>query len=219
MRGELRVAEWIRRRAEQDAPLPLEHLGEDGVVLLPPRVVGVEDPPLLAEVLGQPVADRATGDGRVERLVERERAPVGPGRDLVGLAHRDEDLSGLLGLLVDRHLHVRGQAAHDELAPLVLDQLLGPLGADGGLELVVAEQDLEPAPQDSPLGIDLFHRHDRALLLVLGEGAEGTGRRPGEADLDRVAALRLEDRREGRDGGAGCGGGEERASIHRAPPW
>src|SRR5207247_5688812 len=83
-----------------------------------PRIVGVEDPPLLAEVLGHPGADRAAGDGRVERLVERERAPVRPGGDLVGLAHRDEELPGLLGLLVDRHLYVRGQAAHDELALL-----------------------------------------------------------------------------------------------------
>src|SRR5205809_6159259 len=200
-------------------PLPFQHLAQHGVVLLPPRIVGVEDPPLLAEVLGHPGADRAAGDGRVERLVERERAPVRPGGDLVGLAHRDEELPGLLGLLVDRHLYVRGQAAHDELALLVLDELLRPLGADGGLELVVAEQDLDLLPQDAARGVDFLHRHDRALLLVLGEGAEGTSRRPGEADLDRVAALRLEDGRKGRDGGAGRGRGEKCTSVHRAPPW
>jgi len=59
MRGELGAAERVGRGAEQRAAVLLQHLGEHGVVLLAPRVVGVDDPPLLAEVLGDPLTDHA----------------------------------------------------------------------------------------------------------------------------------------------------------------
>src|SRR5204862_5025210 len=127
------VAERVRRLAEPGAALLLDDLAEDVVVLLSPRVVGVDDPPLLAQVLRDPGRDRAAGDRRVERLVERERAGVRLGADLIRLAHGDEQLPRLLGLLVDRHLDVGGEAADAELALFVLAPLLPALAAAGRL--------------------------------------------------------------------------------------
>src|SRR5438046_10674086 len=67
---ELGVAERVGRGAHDRRAVLLRHVGEDGVVLLAPCVVGVHDPPLLGDVLHRPAADRPRGDGRVQRLVE-----------------------------------------------------------------------------------------------------------------------------------------------------
>ena len=150
--------------------------------------------------------------------MEGNRAAVGLGADLVGLAGRDEENLGLLGLLVDRHLHVRGEATHDGLALLVLDQLLGALGADGGLELVVAEQHLDLAAQDATLGIELVGRELSAPLHVRGERREGSGQRQREADAERFG-LRAKHRGEEPLGGDRTGsharGGQEFATCDR----
>jgi hypothetical protein len=172
VRGELRAAERIGRRAENRAAELLVRLREHHVVLLAPRVVGVDDPPLLAEILHDPLADHARSDGRVQRLVERDGARVGLRADLVRLARRDEEDFGLLRLLVDRHLHVRGEAAHDELAAFLLDELLRSLRADLRLELIVAHEQLHLAAQDAALGVQLVHGELRALLHVAGDRGE-----------------------------------------------
>ena len=81
--------------------------------------------------------------------MEGQRSRVRLGADLVGLADGDEQLAGGLGLLVDGHLDVGGQPADDEVDLLVLDQLFRPLRAHRRLELVVAEEDLDLAPEDT----------------------------------------------------------------------
>ena len=214
VRRELGRAERVRGRAEQRAALPLERLLEDHVALLAPRVVRVDDPPLLAQVLTDPVADDAAGDRRVQRLVEGDRAGVGLGGDLVGLAGRDVEHLRLLRLLVDGHLHVRGEAAHDERAAVLLDQLVGALGADRRLQLVVAEEDLDLPAEDAASGVQLGLRELGALLHVLGEGREGAAQRKRATDPHRVLGLGPEHRGKRESGHGDTRGGEELASIH-----
>ena len=107
-----------------------------------------------------------------------------------------------------------GEAADDELHVLVLDQLLRPLGADGGLELVVAEEHLDLAAQDAVLRVQLFHGQGRAALLVDGERTERARQREREADLDHVLALGPEDRWKAEDRSAGRGRGQKCATVH-----
>src|SRR5207237_9643541 len=92
------------------------------------------------------------------------------------------------------HLHVRGEAAHDELAAVLLDELLRALRADGGLQLVVTEEHLDLASHDAALGVQLVDREERAALLIGREGAERTGHRSRESDADRILALGADDR-------------------------
>src|SRR5712692_7022018 len=209
MGRELGAAQRVGRGPAQGAALLLERFGHYVVALLAPGVVGIDDPPLLAEVLGHPAADRPAGDGGVERFVEGQRARVGLGADLVRLAHGDEQDLGLLGLLIDGHLHVGREAAHDELHLLVLDQLLGPLGADGWLELIIPEKQLDLAPENAAFGVQLVGREDGAPLLVGRQRPEGPGQREREADANRILALGAQDRGECEDRCAGGAGGEE----------
>src|SRR5207302_9156311 len=120
----------------------------------------------------------------------------------------------LLGLLVDRHLHVRGEAAHDELAPDLLDQLLRALRADRGLELVVAEENFDLPAEDAALRVELVDREHRAALLIGGERAEGAGHRSRKSDADRILALRADDGRNAQRGSGGGAGDQERSAIH-----
>ena len=138
--------------------------------------------------------------------MEGDGAGIGLGADLVGLAGGDEENFGLLGLLVDRHLDVRGEPAHDEQALLVFDELLRALGAHRRLELVVAEEHLDLAAHDAALCVELVHGELRTSLHVRGQGREGPGQRERTADADRVAALRAKDSRE-------SGGGDSRGSA------
>src|SRR5712692_4327134 len=193
MGRELGAAQRVGRGPEQGAALLLERFGHDVVALLAPGVVGIDDPPLLAEVLGHPAADRPAGNGGVERFVEGERARVGLGADLVRLAHGDEEHLRLLGLLVDGHLDVGREAADDELHLLVLDQLLCPLRADCGLELVVAEEQLDLAPEDAVLRVQLVRGELGAPLLIGRQGPEWSREREREADADGFPALAAQD--------------------------
>ena len=97
---------------------------------------------------------------------------------------------------------------------LLLDQLLGALGAHRGLELVVAEEHLDLAAEDAALGVELVRGELGAALHVGGEGGEGAGERQRDADADRVLALRAQDDREAEGGGGGGGGGQECAAMH-----
>jgi hypothetical protein len=109
---------------------------------------------------------------------------------------------------------VGGETADHEVDLLVLDQLLGPLGADGRLELVVTEQDLELASHDAALGVDLLVRELGAPMHVGGDGGERAGQREWEADADRILALGAQHGGEGQDGGSGRCGRQELASMH-----
>jgi len=104
---------------------------------------------------------------------------------------------------------VRGEPAHDELGLVVLDQLLGALGPDRGLELVVAEEHLDLASHHAARRIELLLRELGAALHVRGEGREGAGERQRAADPERVLALRAQDGRERESRGAGRGGCQE----------
>jgi len=64
------------------------------------------------------------------------------------------------------------EAAHDELHVLVLDELLRALRADGGLELVIAEQHLDLAAHDAALGVQLVGGQHGAALHVGRERGE-----------------------------------------------
>jgi len=72
---------------------------------------------------------------------------------------------------------VRGEAAHDELALVVLDQLLGALRAHRGLELVVAEEHLDLAAHHAAPGVQLYLRELGAALHVGRERGERSGQR------------------------------------------
>jgi len=86
---------------------------------------------------------------------------------------------------------VGGEAADDELASVLLDELLRPLGADRGLELVVAKEHLDLLAEDPALRVQHVDGEESPTLLVGREGAEGTGDRPGEPDADRAGWARM----------------------------
>src|SRR5262245_10451391 len=69
-------------------------------------------------------------------------------------------------------LPICGETAHDEGALVLLDELLGALGAHGGLQLIVAEEDLDLASEDAVLRVQLRLGQLRAALLVVGQRLE-----------------------------------------------
>src|SRR5204862_2706433 len=97
----------------------------------------------------------------------------------------------------------------DELAVLLLDQLLRALRAHLGLELIVADEQLDLAAEDAVLGVELVHGQLGALLHVAGDGGEGARQRQREADADRLLALRAREGGKRERGGAEGGGLQE----------
>ena len=104
---------------------------------------------------------------------------------------------------------MRGEAPHDELDLLVLDQLLGPLGPDGRLELIVAEEHLHTASEHSASRVHLLHRERGAALEIIGERRERPRQRQRKPDADRLPVLRAQDGRHAERRGAGGGGSEK----------
>src|SRR5262252_1538111 len=189
MRAELRLAQWVWRAPENGTAALGDDITKHSVVLLTPRVVGINDPVLLPKVLKGPAPDHSASDGGVERLVKSDGARVRLSADLVGLTDRDEELASLLGLLIDSHLNVSGQTADDELDTLAFNQLLRALGAGGWLELIVAEEHLDLAPHHAPARIELVYCQFGATLLVSGNRGKRASEGKRKADFDRCRAL------------------------------
>ena len=82
------------------------------------------------------------------------------------------------------------QAPDHELHLVVLYELLGALGAHGGLELVIAKEAFDAAAEDAALGVQLVHGELPASLHVGGQGPEWSGEGQREADPDGILGLR-----------------------------
>ena len=134
--------------------------------------------------------------------------PLGPGQGFRQRLGGDEHHLVLLGPVGDREPDVREKGARDEGDLLRLDQLLGVLHGFRRLALVVAEEHLELAPEDTALGVDLLDGHLDAGLVRPREGRADAAVGVDLADLDgRLGRRRARAERQGQ-----AGGHEERES-------
>ena len=110
--------------------------------------------------------------------------PLGPGQRFGERLRRHEHDLVLLGPVGDGEADIRQERARDEGDLLRLDQVLRLLDGLGRLALVVAEDHLELATEDTAPGIDLLDGHLGAQLVGSGEGGPDAAIGIDLADLD-----------------------------------
>jgi hypothetical protein len=88
------------------------------------------------------------------------------------------------------------------------------LRTDLRLELIVAHEQLDLAPEDAALGVEDVHAELRALFHVAGNGRERSRQRQWKPDAHRIFALRTEHRGDSEGRGAGRGSGQKHTTIH-----
>ena len=94
----------------------------------------------------------------------------------------------------DRHRrrdHVGGVAADHEIDFVDVDQLGVDARHRRRIALVIVVNELDRTPEQAALGVDLLFPDLHAEQRLLAVGGERTGQRHAEADLDRLARLRL----------------------------
>jgi hypothetical protein len=154
----------------------------------PPKTrTSAPDPSIVG--MNEALAD--VGRGGVDRLGRRRGEVVGDRRvvvrrpvELLGLARAQVGDAGLGGDLVDRERRRRGDTAGQEVDLLLLDERLGLAQCDVGLELVVADDQLDGAV--AGLAVEELHGQFRAVALLLAELDVGTGEAGDHADLERL---------------------------------
>ncbi len=171
-------------------------------------IIGSQERDLLAEFREGIAADRASGEVRIERLMESVFAEIRSFIDGIGLADRIEDDPPFLGHVVDRKLNRGRQAADDEAYLFLFDQFQGPGGGLAGIELVVTHQQFGLAAVQATAFVELGNGDFGRTHLILRFGAIGASQRHRKADLDgRLLRLREVD--------AEQRGGQNRACARR----
>jgi hypothetical protein len=175
----------------------------------------------LAGVVGELRVSRDERDGRRLRILRRRgleeaegerglrvRTRGDHGEELrileLGVHREPEQDDEHLALLHDhRHggrRHV-GRIGTDHEVDLVDVEQLGVDARNGRrIGLIVVEDELHRSPEQSALGVDLLFPDLHAEQRLLAVGGERAGQRHGEADGDRIAALRAGRRHEGERG-------------------
>ena len=92
----------------------------------------------------------------------------------------------------------RVHVAKQEVDLVALDELARLLHRRAGVAARrILDDELDLAPQNAALGVDLVERHLAADKLILAWSGVGAGQRIVEADLDRVRGARADDERTG----------------------
>ena len=121
------------------------------------------------------------GGGRAGAIDERRAllAFVELGIDVERLAPRDDDV-------LDGVAHRAGDAAEHHVHVVALDQLAHVVHRHRLVRRRVLDEELERAPQDAALGIDVGDHHLRDVGVGIAGEADGPGQVRGDPDLDGV---------------------------------
>ncbi len=185
-----------------------------------PHIVVGEQQPALADLLHRVLHGGLGEVGAVAVPHELHARAVLAGFARRGRVGVEIDGAVLVGDLGDGVGDARMQGAEQEAALLLGDEALGDARAGGRVGFGVGGDPLDLAADHAALGVELVDRQTHAAQVVLAAVAVLAAGVAGEAELDRLGALRpdaivLPGAEEcGR--AAGCGG--DHAALHRRAP-
>src|SRR5690606_4033463 len=187
--GRLGWRDW--HHGDNLAALRLDRGGEIVPVIVPERVVGIDQGDLLAEVLGDPGCD-GTGlrfhvsDARLDAVAVHLA-----GRDMVAFANDIVRHFQLAGSWRGTNDNVREQCAVDEINLVLANEFLHDLGAASGIGAIIFYEDLQRSAVAATRLINELHGSSRGAVIPAAIGSADAGTVALDADTDRLGRLSL----------------------------